>query len=98
MMSGGKTTRCRNCGEAAGPRFCAYCGQELEARQGPLLEVGRELLSDWLSLDSQLLRSFRALARPGRLSEVYLAGKRAPFLRPFRLYLVASSRAESSRA
>jgi hypothetical protein len=55
-----------------------------------LLEVGGELLSEWLSLDSKLLRSLRALLRPGRLSELYLEGKRAPFLRPFRLYLMAT--------
>jgi hypothetical protein len=47
-------------------------------------------LSDWLSLDSKLARSLRELIRPGRLSELYVGGKRAPFLRPFRLYLVAS--------
>lgn len=48
------------------------------------------MLSEWLSLDSKLLRSLRALLRPGRLSELYLAGKRTPYLRPFRLYLLAS--------
>lgn len=82
--------RCENCGEVAGPEFCSHCGQEVEPRRGPLLEVGSELLSEWLSFDSRLLRSLRALARPGKLSELYLAGKRAPYLRPFRLYLLAS--------
>lgn len=90
MTSGDAAARCDNCGEAAGPRFCPHCGQELEPRQGPLLAVCREALSDWLSLDGRLLCSLRALVRPGRLSELYLGGKRAPFLRPFRLYLVAS--------
>lgn len=52
--------------------------------------VAREFLSDWMSLDSKLLRSLRALLVPGRLSRLYLSGKRAPFLRPFRLYLLAS--------
>ena len=82
--------RCENCGQVAGPRFCPHCGQEVEPRRGPLLEVFSELVSEWLSFDSRLLRSLRALGRPGRLSELYLAGKRAPFLRPFRLYLLAS--------
>lgn len=85
-----KGVRCENCGRLAGPGFCPHCGQALAARQGPLLQVGREALSDWLALDSRLFRSLRALARPGRLSELYLGGKRAPFLRPFRLYLLAS--------
>lgn len=93
QTSGGQpreAVRCGNCDELAGPHFCPHCGQEVDARHGPLWAVGREFLSDWLSLDSQLLRSLRALLRPARLSELYLSGKRAPFLRPFRLYLVAS--------
>jgi len=84
------TRRCQNCDQVAGPGFCPHCGQEIEPRRGPLLEVGGELLSEWFSFDSRLLRSLRALGRPGRLSELYLAGKRAPFLRPFRFYLLAS--------
>ncbi len=90
MGSGKRAERCLNCGRDTGPRFCPHCGQEAEIRQGPLLDVGREVLADWLSLDSRLVRSLRALLRPGRLSELYVEGKRAPFLRPFRLYLLAS--------
>ena len=86
----GEEIRCRNCGRTAGPRFCAHCGQEVEERRGPVLTVLREVLSDWLSLDSRLLRSLRALLVPGRLTGLHLDGKRAPYMRPFRLYLLAS--------
>ena len=86
----GDEIRCRNCGRTAGPRFCAHCGQEVEERRGPVLTVLREVLSDWLSLDSRLLRSLRALLVPGRLTGLHLDGKRAPYVRPFRLYLLAS--------
>ena len=57
----------------------ARCGQVLD-----------EFLDDWLSLDSRLLRSLAALLRPGRLTLLHLDGKRAPYLRPLRLYLLAS--------
>lgn len=90
MRSGESAALCLNCGRDTGPAFCPHCGQEAEIRRGPLLAVGREVLADWLSLDSRLLCSLRALLRPGRLSELYVAGKRAPFLRPLRLYLLAS--------
>ncbi len=81
---------CRGCGRPAGPSFCGHCGQELEARRGPLLAVLRELLADWLSLDGRLLRTLTELAHPGRLTTRYLEGKRITYLRPFRLYLIAS--------
>lgn len=82
--------RCRNCGRPAGPRFCGFCGQEVEERRGPLLSLLRELLSEWLSFDGRLIRSLLALARPGRLTCLYLEGKRASYARPLRLYMVAS--------
>ena len=90
MSDLGELKRCENCGETAGPGFCPHCGQEVDTRRGPLLEIAHSALSDWWSLDSRLLRSMRALLRPGRLSQQYLRGRRAPFLRPFRLYMIAS--------
>ena len=50
----------------------------------------RELLADWLSLDGRLVRTLALLVKPGRLTERYLEGNRVVFLRPFRLYLIAS--------
>jgi hypothetical protein len=81
---------CRNCGEIAGPRFCGTCGQAIDDRRSPLLGVIAELLEEALSLDSRSVRTLRALVHPGRLTELYLSGKRAPFLAPLRLYLLAS--------
>lgn len=83
-------TECRNCGRPAGPRFCGHCGQELEDRRQPLVPLVRELASEWFSLDGRLVRSLGALARPGLLTCHYLDGKRAAYVRPLRLYMVAS--------
>ena len=81
---------CRNCGRSAGPEFCGHCGQEVEPRRGPLFGLLRELLDEWLSLDGRLVRTFVELVRPGRLTERYLEGKRVAYMRPLRLYLLAS--------
>lgn len=81
---------CHNCGSPAGPRYCGQCGQPLEEHRGPLLSLLGELLSESFSLDGKLFRSLAALVRPGRLPRLYLEGKRAPYLGPFRLYAVAS--------
>ncbi len=87
---GEEAARCRNCGRATGPRFCGHCGQPVDDRRRPLLQVLGEILDDWLSVDSRLLTSLAALARPGRLTRLHGDGKRAPYLRPLRLYLLAS--------
>lgn len=80
---------CANCGQEAGPRFCGHCGQEQWSRRASLWALIAELGSEALSLDSQLVQTLRALVVPGKLTSLYLDGKRAPFLRPFRLYLLA---------
>jgi hypothetical protein len=82
--------RCRNCGAPAGPRFCGDCGQEIEDHRSPIGQLLREVLSEWFSLDGHLFRTLKALSRPGRLTKLYLSGKRARYLRPVRLYAIAS--------
>jgi hypothetical protein len=81
---------CRNCGQPTGPHFCGHCGQEVEARRGPLFALLGEMLATWFSVDGRLFRTLRMIVRPGRLTRQYLNGKRAPYLRPLRLYLVMS--------
>ncbi|MFQ5350071.1 MAG: DUF3667 domain-containing protein [Thermoanaerobaculia bacterium] len=89
-MARGRTPPCRNCGQPTGPRFCGHCGQPVDDRRRPLLRIIGEILDDWLSLDGRLLRSLLTLLRPGRLTVLHWDGKRAPHLRPLRLYLLAS--------
>ena len=81
---------CANCGQLAGPRYCGHCGQEVVARRGSLGPVLADLFSEWFALDGVLPRTLGMLARPGRLTGAYLSGKRARYLRPLRLYFVAS--------
>ena len=81
---------CRNCGELTGPKFCGSCGQAVDDHRAPLVALIREFVEESRALDSRALRTLRALLRPGQLTALYLNGKRAPFLTPFRLYLLAS--------
>jgi hypothetical protein len=83
--------RCRNCGAPLTGPYCSQCGQ-FDAPSDPTL---RELLADaWdalTSLDGKLAASLRLLlTRPGALTVEYLAGRRARYLAPFRLYLICS--------
>lgn len=56
-----------------------------------MAELAGDLLDDLFNLDSRLWRSVAPLLfRPGFLTAEYLAGKRARYLPPFRMYLVFS--------
>lgn len=86
-----RSTSCLNCGTPLGGPFCAECGQ----RDVPPYPSTRELvvdafweLSGW---DGRVATTVRALVqRPGMLTREFLEGRRARFLSPLRLYLLAS--------
>lgn len=82
---------CLNCGtELKGP-FCFYCGQPDRnfLRFFPVLL--REMLSDFIDLDSRFARTMKPLMfRPGRLTRDYLDGRRFRYTPPIRLYLFSS--------
>ncbi len=82
--------RCLNCDAVAAESFCAHCGQATRERRAPFRDLVREAF-DQLDFDTALPRSlFNLLLRPGRLTELYLAGKRASYVSPLRMYLVIS--------
>jgi len=82
---------CLNCGTPLVGPFCAECGQ----RDIPPYPSVRELaidafweLSGW---DGRFATTVRALVRrPGMLTREFLEGRRARYISPLRLYLMAS--------
>lgn len=57
----------------------------------PLRALLSDVASESLSLDTRLFRTLHALlTRPGRLTNEYIAGHRAPYVTPSRLYLAIS--------
>lgn len=97
---GGLTTRqsadlsgqpCRNCETPVDGRFCPNCGQLAASFHRPILSLMGETISDTFTLDGRLARTVPILLfRPGRLTRNYTAGKRARYVPPFRLFLLAS--------
>ena len=89
-MSEGKT-QCRNCGATLYGQYCSQCGQR-EGRDELLFsELVGELLGDFVRLDSRVWRTFVCLLfRPGFLSAEFMAGRKARYLPPLRLYLIIS--------
>jgi hypothetical protein len=85
------TSHCLDCGAALHGHYCSQCGQ----RAVPPHPTFRELLIDaWHELtvfDSRLGRTVKVLLRhPAALTHEYLAGRHTRYIRPLRLYLIAS--------
>jgi uncharacterized protein DUF3667 len=83
--------RCDNCGAAVPGRYCGNCGQRLEPPIHSLSHFMRVAAEDLTHADSRLWRTLRALLfKPGHLTAEFLAGRRARYMPPVRLYLVLS--------
>src|SRR5258708_5150044 len=84
--------RCVSCDASLSGPYCSRCGERalepeaLTLRHFLVHTVAHELLH----VDGALWRTVRLLfVRPGRLSLEYAAGRRRPYINPFRLLLVA---------
>jgi Protein of unknown function (DUF3667) len=84
--------RCVSCDASLSGPYCSRCGERalepdaLTLRHFLVHTVADELLH----LDGALWRTLRLLfTRPGRLSLEYAAGRRRPYINPFRLLLIA---------
>jgi hypothetical protein len=82
--------RCANCEATLTGPYCHECGQRAAPLLGPFREVAGPLVRDMADVDSRVVRTLRALAIPGRLTQEYVAGRGAAYLPPLRLYLIAS--------
>lgn len=83
-------TSCPNCRAPISLNFCPSCGQATRDRRGPLLGVLGDLFTAFLAIDGRHLRTAIQLWIPGRLTELFLEGKRASYVPPVRVYFVAS--------
>lgn len=83
---------CANCGALLNGPYCAQCGQdERDVAAIPLRRLVADAFGDVFSFDSRVFRTLRPLVRrPGLLTVEYLAGRRARYVPPFRLYIFVS--------
>ncbi|MEP1471020.1 MAG: DUF3667 domain-containing protein [Halieaceae bacterium] len=83
--------KCKNCGTVLTGEYCAACGQQ-GGRGEPSLGVAlAEIFDEAFTWDSRLWRTLSALIlRPGLLTADFIAGRRARYVPPFRLYLIIS--------
>ena len=79
---------CPNCGYPDPGRFCPSCGQEQGELVPSVASWARDAAADLFEVDGKLPRSLKALFwPPGWLTVEWRQGRRASYVRPFRLYL-----------
>ena len=83
---------CANCGEAMHGEFCVACGQRrFRPQDRRFAHLVAETLGTLTDLDGRLWRSLRALLfQPGRIARDWFDGRRAAWVSPIRLFLLAN--------
>jgi hypothetical protein len=86
-----KETNCLNCGAEVTDRFCSHCGQEnIEPREN-FWQLLVHFFNDFTHFDGKFFSTIRVLLlQPGKLTREYIAGRRAGYLHPIRMYLFIS--------
>ena len=82
--------RCENCGATLHGEFCHACGQSMH---DPIRHFGHaveEFFEAFWHLDGRVFRTLRDLWSPGRVAINYLAGHRARYIAPLRLFVILS--------
>jgi len=84
-------TNCENCGAPLTGEFCAQCGQHAIDYRRSILRVLLDAADSFLNWDTKFLHTMnQLLIRPWRLTNDFNAGRRARYVHPLRLYLIAS--------
>ncbi len=82
---------CLNCGAGLAGRYCSHCGQAADVHVPSTKELIHEVLEGLTHSDSRIWSTLQALLfKPGKLTQEFVAGRRAAYLPPFRLYLILS--------
>lgn len=82
---------CPNCGTMLTGEYCVSCGQSARDLQQPIWTLLKDIFDSVLSIDGRLWKTVPALIlRPGHVTRAYIDGKRARYVPPFRLFLLAS--------
>ncbi|MEO0882391.1 MAG: DUF3667 domain-containing protein [Pseudomonadota bacterium] len=82
---------CPNCGATLTGEYCWNCGQSAKDMKQPIWALTRDVFDSILSIDGRVWKTVPALVfRPGHVTRAYLDGKRARYVPPFRLFLLAS--------
>jgi hypothetical protein len=86
-----RSSACLNCGAPLSGAFCTGCGQRDIPPYPSVRELAMDAISEFSGWDGRLVSTLRALIRrPGMLTREFLEGRRARYISPLRVYLIAS--------
>ena len=82
---------CRNCQSSLDGEFCSTCGQRNVDLERPIWNLVGDVVRETFEVDGRAASTVKTLFRhPGMLTAEFLAGRRAAYTPPLRLYLVFS--------
>ena len=82
---------CLNCEAPLHGPYCAMCGQPVRDPDPTAHDLVHDAVHEFLHVDGKIFTTLRLLlTRPGALTRAFLAGRRARYVGPLRLYLTAS--------
>jgi hypothetical protein len=86
-----KENNCLNCGTTLQGKYCHNCGQEnLEIKES-FGHMMNHAISDYFHFDHQFFHTLKPLLfKPGYLTNEYMAGRRAQYLHPVKMYIFIS--------
>lgn len=84
-------THCENCGAPLTGEFCGQCGQHAIDYRRSIFRVLLDAADSFLNWDTKFLHTVnQLLIHPWQLTNDFNAGRRARYVHPLRLYLIAS--------
>jgi hypothetical protein len=82
---------CLNCATALQGPYCHTCGQKASSTHLSVHNVAHDAVHEFVHLDGKILTTMKLLvAKPGELTCEFIAGRRARYITPIRLYLTWS--------
>lgn len=82
--------RCLNCNAPLHGPFCGACGQRAVPPDPTVRELAGDAWHELTGYDGRIMATLRGLGRPGFLTREYIAGRRAQYLPPVRIYFIVS--------
>ena len=90
-MAASLPAACLNCGAALTGAYCSRCGQKATPPDPTLGAFLHETTHELTHLDGKVWATLKTLfLKPGQLTVDFLAGRRARWLSPLRVYLICS--------